>query len=161
MERAAERIQVAVENGRLTQEEADARLAQLRERVTERINEPGLPERPDRGDRGPRENGPLSIVADTLGMTTDELLAALDDETSIADVAAAQGVDVEDVVDALMERATERIQVAVENGRLTQEEADARLAQLRERVTERINEPGLPERPDRGERGPRGERPER
>jgi hypothetical protein len=107
---------VAVENGRLTQEEADARLAQLRERVTERINEPGLPERPDRGERPDRENGPLSIVADALGMTVEELLAALDDETSIADVAAAQGVAVEDVVDELMERAADHMQVAVENG---------------------------------------------
>ncbi len=122
---------------------------------------PAQGERPERGERGPRENGPLSIVADALGMTTDELVAALDDETSIADVADAQGVDVEDVVDALMERAADHMQVAVEHGRLTQEAADARLAQLRERVTERINEPGLPDRPARGERGERGERPER
>jgi hypothetical protein len=116
------------------------------------------PERPPHG--GPCEGGPrggpsplLDAAAETLGLTVEELVDALDDNTSIADVASAQGIDAAEIVNAVLARAEERMQQAVENGRLTQEEADERLAQLREKVTERINEPGLPERPSQG--GPR------
>jgi hypothetical protein len=110
-----------------------------------------------RGERGPAGRL-LEVVADTLGLTVEELVEALDDETSIADVADAQGVEVEDVIDAVVAQAEARMQQVVENGRLTQAEADAMLDALRERVTTRINEPGMPERPERpngrGERGP-------
>ena len=104
---------------------------------------------------GPREGGNmLDVVAETLGMTTEELVATLDEETSIADVATTQGVAVETVIDAVVAHAEEHIQTAVENGRLTQEQADEHLAQLREEITMRINEAGLPAGPREG--GPRG-----
>ena len=52
------------------------------------------------------------------------------------------------LVDALVAAETERITQAVTDGRLTQEEADERLADLEARVTERVST----ERPERGER---------
>jgi hypothetical protein len=103
----------------------------------------------------------LSTAATALGMTEDELRTALEaDGTTLADVAEEKGVDVGTLVDALVSAGQERIAAAVEDGRLTQEEADERLADLEERVTERVNEeaggfrgPGH----DHGH-GPRGER---
>lgn len=65
------------------------------------------------GDRrgGPREM--LSLAADTLGMTLEELVGELKSGKSIADVAQEKGVAVQDVIDALVEQAmkgvTERI----------------------------------------------------
>lgn len=110
-------------------------------------------------DDGPRDGGPhhglLDVAAETLGITREELVAQLDDDTSIADVAAAQGVPAEEIVNAVVAQAEERLQQAVEAGRLTQDEANERLTQLRENVTTRINEPGLPERPPH-DGGPRG-----
>lgn len=102
----------------------------------------------------PRKGGPcdgpprlLDVAAETLEMSIDDLIAELDEDTSIADVAAARGVAAETIVDAMVDEAAAHMQQAVEDGRLTQEEADERLAQLREDITTRINEPGLPERP--------------
>ena len=91
----------------------------------------------------------LETAAEALGMTEDELRTALEpDGTSLADVAEDQGVDVVTLVDALVQAQQDRIAQAVEDGRLTQEEADERLADLEERVTERVNSdapgPGSP-----------------
>ena len=84
-------------------------------------------------------------------MTEDELREALEaDDTSLADVAGEQGVEVDELVDALVAAAQERIAQAVEEGDLTQEQADERLADLEERVTARVN------RDDWGHHGPGG-----
>lgn len=93
----------------------------------------------------------LSAAATALDMTEDELREALRaDDTSLADVAEQQGVEVDALVDALVEAQQERIARAVEDGELTQEQADERLADLEERVTERVNSD------DRGHHGPGG-----
>lgn len=87
-----------------------------------------------RGGRG------LGTAADVIGIESDALREALNDGQSIADVAAANGVDAEDVIDALVAEKTERIDGAVESGRLTQDEADERLAELEDRITEKVNQ---------------------
>ncbi|MEL6892739.1 MAG: hypothetical protein AAFP84_14165 [Actinomycetota bacterium] len=116
-------------------------------------------ERPERPGRRGKHLDPL---AEILGMDVDALRDALREGTTLADVATDQGVAVETVVDAIVDARTERIESGVENGRITQEQADERLADLEERVTTRVNE-GRPERDDgegRGFRGPRGSRSE-
>jgi polyhydroxyalkanoate synthesis regulator phasin len=93
----------------------------------------------------------LSAAATALDMTEDELREALRaDDTSLADVAGQQDVEVATLVDALVAAQQERIDQAVEDGDLTQEQADERLADLEERVTERVNSD------DWGHRGPGG-----
>ena len=81
------------------------------------------------------------------------------EDLSIADVANAHGVDPGSIDEAVVEKAAERLAEKVDSGQLTQAEADQRLAQLEERVTERINTPFSP--PDPGERPQRGVRPQR
>ncbi|MEX5720440.1 hypothetical protein [Geodermatophilus maliterrae] len=84
--------------------------------------------------------GDLSVAAETLGLSEDELRTALEaDGASLATVAEDQGVAVEDLVAALVQSAQERIAAAVEDGHLTQEEADERTADLETWITERVN----------------------
>jgi hypothetical protein len=93
-------------------------------------------------------------------MTEDELRTALEtDGTTLADVAGEQGVEVDVLVDALVAAQEERIAAAVEDGRITQEQADERLADLEERVTERVNSEAPVGGPGHGPRGDRGNRP--
>jgi len=120
-----------VDDGSLTQEQADE--------VASTLSEAGLGRGGHHGDRIG-----LETAATALGMTEAELRTALqEDGTSLADVAEAQGVEVDTLVDALVEAQQERIAQAVEDGRLTQAEADERLADLEERVTERVNSADL------------------
>ena len=134
----SEQIQRAVEDGRLTQEEADERIAELEARILEELESgelggpggPGGPGRP-RGGHG-------DVVAEALGMTVDELREALADGQTVAELVEAQGVALQDVADALVADHTEQIQRAVEDGRLTQEEADERIAELEARILEEL-----------------------
>lgn len=83
----------------------------------------------------------LATAADALGISEDELKAALRDGKSIADVAEEQGVDVQTVIDALVTAATERL-AEIE-------------AALPERVTELVNRSGWADgRPRRPGHGP-------
>jgi hypothetical protein len=150
-----------VADGKLTQEKADERLAEIREHVTEIVNTPfSPPEQGRRPQRGPQDGpGLIMTAAEVIDITPEELIAELreGEDLSIADVAEAHDVDPNSIVDAVVEKASEHLADRVADGKLTQEEADERLAEIREHVTERINTPfSPPERGDCPERGPRG-----
>ena len=109
------------------------------------------------GPRGPFGSGPgFEAAAKVLGVSTDDLAAALKDGKSMADVAKEKGVDVQKVIDALVKEAQTRLDQAVTDGKLTQEKADAAKATVTERVTAMVNG----ERPDRGFGGPHGPGPD-
>lgn len=91
------------------------------------------------GRRGHRGRGcDLDTAAEAIGITEDDLRSALDSGESIADVAAANGVDPDTVVDAMAASAAEHLTEKVEAGVLTQDEADERLADKTERITDRV-----------------------
>ncbi|MBN1813153.1 MAG: hypothetical protein JXA14_15060 [Anaerolineae bacterium] len=143
----AERLQQAVENGRLTQEEADERIAEMEANILEHLESgefvgpggPGGPGMPG-GPRGGHFGGgaPFDVLAEALGMTVEELRDALADGQTIAELAEAKGVALQDIADALVTAHAERLQQAVENGRLTQEEADERIAEMEANTLEHL-----------------------
>jgi polyhydroxyalkanoate synthesis regulator phasin len=106
------------------------------------------------------------VLAQALGMSTDDLRTAVESGKTIAQVAADQNVDVQVVIDALTAEATTHIAEKVANGEMTQAEADAKLAELETRITDMVNNPrpadggrGPGGRGGRGGHGPRGEAP--
>jgi polyhydroxyalkanoate synthesis regulator phasin len=144
VERLTEALSGLVDDGSLTQEQADE--------VATTLSEAGI------AGRGGHHGGGLGLAAaaDALGMTEEELRTALEpDGTTLADVAEDQGVAVGTLVDALVQAQQERIARAVEDGRITQEEADERLADLEERITERVSSDTLPTGRGPGDRGDR------
>ncbi len=125
----ADALQPLIDDGTITQEQADAITAAL---------EAAAPV------RGGRVGVSLDVLTSALGVTAQELRTAFADGQSIADVAAAQGVDVQTVIDALVAAATERIDAAVADGTLTSAQGAARTATLTARVTELVNRAGGP-----------------
>ncbi len=105
----------------------------------------------------------LDVVAEMLGMDEAAVREALVDGESVAALAETAGVPLDDVVDALLAEAEERLAQAVADGRLTQDEAAAHLEQLEERLRERIEtplqeyRPGLPMRGGGRRRGFEGD----
>ncbi len=93
------------------------------------------------GGRGLGRLVDLEVAASTLGLSTDELRTALAaDGATLASVAADQDVETRELVDALVAAATERVEQGVTDGRLTRDEADAKLAELPERVAAVVEE---------------------
>ena len=107
----------------------------------------------------------MGQVAELLGLSGEELHTSLSAGKSIADVAAEQGVALEDIENALIAQLSRHAGMAqkfaekVANGDLTQEEADARLEEAKTRISEHLNQTFDGDAP--GRFGPRGERGER
>ena len=133
-----------VGDGSITQEQADEVATTLAER---------FPGRGPGGHGGGRVS--LDVAAETLGVTEDELRTALQGGQSLADVAAAEGVEKQVLVDALVAAANAHLDEEVAEGDLTQEQADARKAEVAERVAAAVEREGLPRRGGRGH-GPDG-----
>ena len=128
VERITDALSGLVTDGSITQEQADE--------VATTLSEAGVG-RGHGGGHGGRLD--LSAAATALDLTEDELRTALEPEgTTLAQVAEDQGVSVDTLVEALVQAQEDHIAQAVEDGRLTQDEADERLADLEERVTERV-----------------------
>jgi hypothetical protein len=144
--RLAEVLQPLVDDGTITQAQMDA--------VTKALQDAG----PVWGGHGPggRHGGPggfgakvsLETAATTIGIAEDDLRTALQDGQTLAEVATANGVEPQAVIDALVAEATARLDQAVTDGRIEQADADARKAELTERITTAVNE-GFPGRGER------------
>lgn len=139
-DRLRDALQPLIDDATITAEQADAVATHLVENRPER---PGREER--REHRRDRFGG--DVVAGIIGIDVDTLRAELRSGSSIADIAAANGVDAQVVVDALVSEVADHLAVDVENGRLTEEEAAERLADRTERIEARVNR----ERADRSE----------
>jgi uncharacterized protein (DUF433 family) len=100
-----ERLEAAVAAGRIDQPTADERAANLPERAADLVN--GELERDAR--RHPHRRAGLRTTAEVIGISTQELADTLRNGQTIAQVAEANGVDPQAVIDALVARSTERI----------------------------------------------------
>lgn len=138
-ERLATTLAPLVEDGTLTQAQADKVVAALVAAAPDR------PPHPPRGARGAMREG-LDVAAGVLGMTPRELAEQLRGGQTMAQVAQSKGVDPQQVVDALVADLKSHLDKAVADGRLTQAQADRRLAEGTERIGDRVQNG----RPDRG-----------
>jgi hypothetical protein len=132
-EASLEQLDAAVEAGRLTEEQADA----IRERI-----EAG-------GFIGPHfgfgfglhvEGGPaLDGAADYLGLTEAELHERLRNGRTLAEIAKAEGKSVDGLEQALVAAAKEKLDQAVENGRITVAQRDEMLERLEVKIDALVN----------------------
>ena len=96
------------------------------------------PEGERQGRRGPGCGG-NEAVAELFGMTPEELREAKAAGSSLAEVAASQGVAVDEVIQTIVDEKAEHLAEEVAEGDLTQAEADARLAEIEARTADRVN----------------------
>ncbi|PZD97670.1 hypothetical protein DNH61_02030 [Paenibacillus sambharensis] len=73
-------------------------------------------------------------IAGLLGMTTDELKEALKSGSTLAELAADKGVDVQKLTDAIAAKLTARLDEKLSAGSITQEEYDSRKAEITEKA---------------------------
>jgi DNA-binding CsgD family transcriptional regulator len=101
-----------------------------------------------------RRPSPIAEAAKALGMTEAELKTELQSGKSIADVAKAKNLDLNEVIAKLTAAFKTHLDEEVASGEHTQAEADAKLAEFKTRVTTMVNTAGLPMRGGKG--GPGG-----
>ncbi len=116
---------------------------------------PGIPGGGRGGHGAMREV--ITLVAEQTGLTPMEILTQLRSGTSLSDIITANGGDLEAVTSGAIAAITAEINQAVTDGWISQEQADAMLANVETHVTDAISGEGFFGRGGRGEgRGGRG-----
>ena len=128
-------------------ERLETAIDELPDRVAEAVQREGLPDRGPGGPGGPGHGrghfgAGLDAAAEAMGIESEELRAALEDGSTIAEVAEAKGVDVQTVIDALVADAETHLDDAVAAGKLTEEQAATMKAYLTDRITAMVNGEG-------------------
>ncbi|MBB6694473.1 hypothetical protein H7B90_24060 [Cohnella xylanilytica] len=78
-------------------------------------------------------------VASALGVTADELKAALQSGQSVSEVAADKGVDVQKAIDAVSAALKNQLDQQLSDGKITQDEYDSRSADLAKKASAIVN----------------------
>ncbi len=129
---AIEQLNQAVADGKITQGQADQIQQNLQERRDACINDGEC--QPPRG-RAPRRGlSPQKVfaqtfemglnVSDTLNMDPRDFLQSLRDGATLEDLATQQGVTMDDIADAIVAPLQEKLEQALADGKITQEQAD-------------------------------------
>jgi polyhydroxyalkanoate synthesis regulator phasin len=142
-------LKQAVEEGMLTQEQAD----QMAERWEGGVGPMGFGGMMGgRGNKGGKRGmggdefgrgmmggtSLISVAAEKLGMTVDQLTTELGSDKTIADVAKVKGVEIAIIVDAVVADRAEQLKALVTDGRMTQTQADTMLANMKEQVQKQL-----------------------
>jgi 3-hydroxyacyl-CoA dehydrogenase len=137
--RIVERLQPLIDDGTITEDQAEAVAAALAD-----------------GAKARRPH-PLVDAAEFLGLAVEDLREALEDGATLGEIAEDNGSSTSDLVDFFVGKAEERLDQAVANGKIDESEKAEALARITERITDMVNGelPERPRRPNRaGRRGP-------
>ena len=104
------------------------------------------------GEGGYHGHGAIhsDTVSELLGLTPEEIQVQRQEGKSLVEIAATQGVTEDALVDAITAAKEEAIQQRVEDGTLTQEQADLMLQQMTQRTAEMVNRTTFGPPEDRG-----------
>jgi hypothetical protein len=133
---ALEQVDAAREAGRITEEQAD----ELRSRIESGEVPPFFGPffgGPHGGLHG--VGAPLSTAAEYLDLSVEQLRERLARGQSLSDVAKAQNKSVDGLKEALLDGAEKRLDEAVDDGALTEEQARTILERLRSRIDAIVN----------------------
>ncbi len=148
-QRLQEVLQPLVDASTITQAQADAVIEALQAAAPkDGKGGPGGPGRPGGGGAG------FKVVAETLGLTEQEVREAVIDGQTLAEIAEANDSSADELVDAILADIKSHMDEKVAAGDLTQEEADAKLAEAEERVAEFVNNTKPPKGRPGGPGGP-------
>ena len=147
---AIDHVNADVAAGRLT----EAQAADIRSRIESGDVGPGPGPGFGAGPGGPRGGPGVDAAASFLGMSDSELRSALMSGKSLAQIAKSQGKSVDALVNALVADASEHIKAAVADGQIPQADADKILSDLKQRISDMVNQAGPPDGPQGGMGGP-------
>lgn len=85
----------------------------------------------------------MQVITNTTGLTAQDIRTQLNEETSLADIITANGGDVNSVIVEVEALITERLNTAIENGRMSEENVATMLENLNENLTNIVNQDGL------------------
>jgi hypothetical protein len=130
------RVDAAVAAGAITKDEGDHLKQAIESGDVPLVGFPFL----SHGDfAGPRHFGALRAAGTFLGLSDSELRSRLDSGKTLAQIAKDEGKSVDDLIQALLNDAKQHLDQAVAAGRLTQDQEQSILGDLKDRITALVN----------------------
>jgi hypothetical protein len=148
---------IAESEGVSTDDVKSAAVEEFESHLDERLTSTEAPPmgRGGPGMRGMKGVNPVEVLSDMTGLEPSEIHEQRVEGTSLASIAEAEGVDINDVIDTVIADAEEHLADAVDEGRIDADEAAEKLENMRERLEEMVNSTDeLPERGPGMGRGP-------
>ena len=126
-------------SGEITQAQATTKLASVTAKATERVNNlpPARGEGSRGGSKGPGKN--VAAIASVLKLTEAELKTQMQSGKTLAQIATTQSVSVQSVINVLVAGMQAHIAEELASGKITQAQADTKLAGVTAMATERVN----------------------
>lgn len=126
-------LDAAVEAGKLTQKQADLMLELARENATQQLDKVWS------AGRGAQPGGPLvTTTAEVTGLSEEQVVTALKEGKTFAEIAEGAGKKASDIVEALVAERKADLDEAVKAGKLTQKQADLMVELMRETLTQQV-----------------------
>jgi len=127
----------ALDEGWLTEDQAEKMQERFEEGPGGRMGRGFM--MPHMGFMGRGKTSLVGVAAEKLDMPVEDLFAELQDGKSIADVAEDNDVDPQQIIDTYLAELGETLKQAVEDGKMTQNQADWMLEQATETAPDQLN----------------------
>ena len=128
-----ERFEQALADGQITQEQLDNSLANASDRIEKLISN-FQTRSPDREANRPKVQNIIGVISEILGLDPETIVAQIQDGATLSEIIETGGSSVAAVVDFFLQQTAVRLDEAVAQGDITQEQADATLARTAERI---------------------------
>ena len=152
-----EKVAALVEAGRLESDQVDEYKANAEQRVRDWLAGTYEGKRgKGRGRLAGKANGLVAIVSEQTGVSVEDIRARLAEEQSLADVIEEAEGDLTAITDAAMDAYETRLTAAIENGRVSADQADEQRQEMRERIEAALQADGGPGCKGHGKSGARG-----
>jgi hypothetical protein len=138
---AVDQVDAALKEGKITKAQADELKARIQAGEFPPFAGPLFGPRFGHFHRGgpPLFGEKLSAAADYLGLTEAELRTKLNTGQTLADIAKARGKSVDGLKQAILDEAEKKLGQLVEDGELTQAEADEMLARMKAHIGDLVD----------------------
>jgi predicted DNA-binding protein YlxM (UPF0122 family) len=143
---SSQRLDQAVQSGKLTQDKADSFKAKLADQTKKRVEQKGFGQdhKGFKGDQNHKfKGGSFKDLASVLGINQQDILNQLKAGQSLAEIASAHNVAEQTLIDQLVKDSTQKIDQAVQTGKLTQDKANQIETKLPDQVKKMVEQKGL------------------
>ena len=141
-----DRLNEAVAEGKITGEEALEKAVHIQERAEKIVNSPfgegkADRDRPDREGKNRKGFHVIGEVIESLGLEKETLRAGIESGQTLGEIAEANGIASESVMETIVSLITDRLNEAVAEGKITGEEALEKAVHIQERAEKIVNSP--------------------
>lgn len=128
-----------IKDGKITQEQADKHDSKMQEMVKKMINDTHVGRPHDKGQFAKGFKNGMDSVAKFIGIDANTIKAERQSGKSLVQIAEARGKSEADLLNYMYDLSKTHVDQLVKDGKITQEQADKRLANMKDRISKMIN----------------------